>query len=100
MVNALKYGKPGTAVRVTANGVDDEVLFAVENQGDRISPSTLSRLFDPLRRGADRPYEAGSLGLGLFICGEVAKAHGGDIEALSADSGTSFTVRLPRAVPA
>ena len=97
VVNALRYGTPGSTVRVTANGLDDEVRFAVENQGESITPSALARFFDPLRRGADRPPQEGSLGLGLFICGEVAKAHGGDIHATSADGATAFTVRLPRA---
>jgi len=97
VVNALRYGTPGSTVRVTAEGLDDEVRFAVENQGDSIPPSAMARLFDPLLRGADRPPEEGSLGLGLFICGEVAKAHGGAINATSAGGTTAFTVRLPRA---
>ena len=96
VVNALKYGTPGSKVRVTASGLDDEVVFAVENQGEPITASELERLFDPLRRGAARPAEDGGLGLGLFICAEVAKAHGGKIGATSANGTTAFTVRLPR----
>jgi signal transduction histidine kinase len=97
VVNALKYSTAGSTVRVTAKGLDDGVLFAVENQGGHLTPSALERLFDPLRRGADRPPERSSLGLGLFICSEVAKAHGGEIHATSTDGAMSFTVRLPRA---
>jgi signal transduction histidine kinase len=47
VVNALKYGTPGSTVRVTAKGLDDEVLFAVENQGESITPSALARFFRP-----------------------------------------------------
>jgi signal transduction histidine kinase len=97
--NALRYGTPGSTVRVTANGSDDAILFSVENQGPKISQAVLSSLFDPLRRGPERPPEEGSLGLGLFICGEVAKAHGGEISATSSESGTFFNVRLPRTLP-
>jgi len=97
VVNALRYGTPGSTVRVTAEGLDGEVQLAVANQGESIPASALARLFDPLLRGADRPPEEGSLGLGLFICGEVAKAHGGAINATSAGGTTVFTVRLPRA---
>ena len=71
-------------------------FFAVENRGEPITPSALASLFDPLRRGTDRPPEEGSLGLGLFICDEVAKAHGGEINATSTDGATVFAVRLPR----
>jgi signal transduction histidine kinase len=97
VVNALKYGAPASMVRVTADGRSGDVRFAVENQGAAITPSALARFFDPLRRGSDRPPEEGSLGLGLFICSEVAKAHGGEIHATSTDGTTTFTVRLPRA---
>jgi len=96
VVNALKYGAPGSKVRVTASGLSDQVVFAVENQGEPITASELERLFDPLRRGAARPPEDGGLGLGLFICAEVAKAHGGEIDATSTNGTTAFTVRLPR----
>ena len=96
VVNALKYGSPESMVRVTASGRDDEVFFGVENEGEPILPSELARLFDPLHRGAQRPPEEGSLGLGLFICEEVAKAHGGEVKASSTDGTTTFTVRLPR----
>ena len=96
VVNALKYGTPESKVRVTANGSDDGVALAVENQGEPIAQSELARFFDPLRRGPERPPEEGSLGLGLFICDEVAKAHGGEIKATSTDRTTAFTLRLPR----
>jgi signal transduction histidine kinase len=38
----------------------------------------------------------GSLGLGLYIAREIAKAHGGEIEARSDETETVFAVRLPR----
>jgi signal transduction histidine kinase len=38
----------------------------------------------------------GGIGLGLFIARQIATAHGGSIEARSADGATTFTVRLPR----
>jgi signal transduction histidine kinase len=96
VVNALKYGTPESTVRVTAHGLAGEVLFSVENEGEPIEPLELARLFDPLRRGAERAPEEGSLGLGLFICDAVAKAHAGEIKATSSGGTTAFTVRLPR----
>jgi signal transduction histidine kinase len=44
--------------------------------------------------------ESSSICLGFFILREVAKAHGGTVEVRSdAESGTTFTIHLPRAVP-
>ena len=97
VVNALKYGMPGSLVRVVAEGRAEDVRVVVENEGQPIAASALASFFDPLRRGAGVATEEGSLGLGLFICAEVAKAHGGEITATSTDGTTAFTMRLPRA---
>ena len=80
-------------------GEEEEVWFEVKNNGVAIEQQTLERIFDPLRRGPDQEnqYDAdGNLGLGLHIAREVAKAHGGDIEARSDAAETVFAVRLPR----
>jgi signal transduction histidine kinase len=39
------------------------------------------------------------MGLGLFIVREIAKAHGGDVDARCDPQETTFTVRLPRKPP-
>ncbi|MDB5329644.1 MAG: two component transcriptional regulator, sensor histidine kinase, partial [Phycisphaerales bacterium] len=43
---------------------------------------------------------AGSIGLGLYIAREIVTGHGGTITAnSSAETGTVFTVNLPRHRP-
>jgi signal transduction histidine kinase len=37
-----------------------------------------------------------SLGLGLYIVQEIARAHGGLVDARAGDGETVFTVSLPR----
>jgi signal transduction histidine kinase len=96
VVNALKYGQAGTPVRVILTAAEGEIVFRVENQGKPIPSATLPELFDPLRRGSDRPHEEGSLGLGLYICREITRAHQGTIAVESDASSTRFTVRIPR----
>jgi hypothetical protein len=96
--NAIKYGTPDAPVRVALRGEDADVHLEVTNSGTPIDPSTLSEMFDPLRRGAaqgDR-HERSSLGLGLFIVREIARAHGGEVDVLSDAGETTFAVRLPR----
>jgi signal transduction histidine kinase len=75
-----------------------EVRLEVKNSGPAIEPSALDRIFDPLQRGPNhQDRNAGSsLGLGLYIAREIAKAHGGGIEARSDETETVFAVRLPR----
>ncbi len=54
----------------------------------------MERLFQPFSRGKVRPNQQG-LGLGLYIASEIARAHGGKIEARSSDEETCFTFSMP-----
>jgi signal transduction histidine kinase len=99
VVNAIKYGAPDAPVRVLVVGREDDLLFEVRNSGPAIDRSTFAEMFDPLKRGLDstgKGDDGGSLGLGLYIAREIAKAHGGDIEARSEETETVFRVCLPR----
>ena len=99
VTNALKYGSPGTPVQVFLRGGPTDVVFEVSNQGPAVDPHTLKSMFDPLTRGnqlQERHRQDGSLGLGLYIAREIARAHGGDITARSDSESTVFSVRLPR----
>ena len=96
--NAAKYGAPDAPIQVNVIGSEDEVRFEVCNRGPAIDMANVDALFNPLQRGPDAAGDEGSssLGLGLYIAREIAKAHGGDISANSGDGGTVFSVRLPR----
>jgi signal transduction histidine kinase len=99
VVNALKYGAQDAPVRVVLTADEAGVRFQVRNSGLALDPLTLEQLFEPLKRGAqqeDRYSRDGSLGLGLYIAREIARAHGGEIEARSEVTETVFAVRLPR----
>ncbi|MGF6758954.1 ATP-binding protein [Paraburkholderia sp. GAS42] len=98
VLNAIKYGAPDAPVRVTLTGEAAEVRLEVKNSGPSIESSVLDHMFDPLQRGPNhQERNAGSsLGLGLYIAREIAKAHGGVIDARSDETETVFVVRLPR----
>ena len=97
--NAVAYGSPATAITVVSRIDADQFSVAVHNQGQAIAASLLSTLFQPMVRGTDIASVTRSVGLGLFIVSEIAKAHGGEtrVESSEAD-GTTFTVVVPRAV--
>jgi signal transduction histidine kinase len=82
-------------VVVSAVVEGDALVLKVANSGDPIKPENLSRVFQPYwRPNTSKP--GGGLGLGLYICTEIAKAHGGRMEvASSAAAGTVFGARLP-----
>lgn len=99
VVNAIKYGAADAPVRVVVNGEEKDAAIEVRNQGNPIDAALVESLFDPLKRGLqqDVPDRSdSSLGLGLYIAREVAKAHGGDVTARSEGDETVFVARLPR----
>lgn len=98
VLNAIKYGAPDAPVRVSVTADEAQVCLEVKNSGPAIERSTLGRIFDPLQRGPNQTERTAdsSLGLGLYIAREIAKAHGGVIDARSDERETVFSVRLPR----
>jgi signal transduction histidine kinase len=93
--NALAHGAQHTPIEVHATVDDDTLVLSVSNGGDPIAPENLERVFEPYWRPANSK-PGGGLGLGLYICSQIAKAHGGNIQVnSSAADGTCFTARLP-----
>lgn len=93
--NALTYGAADVPVVVSAVLNEGSLLLTVANGGKPIAPENLSQVFKPYwRPNTSKP--GGGLGLGLYICTEIAKAHGGQMEvSSSAAAGTVFGARLP-----
>jgi signal transduction histidine kinase len=99
VLNAIKYGAADAPVRVSVHDAGAEVEFAIRNSGRAIDPSILDEIFEPLKQGSyvdAVPAADSSLGLGLYIAREIAKAHGGRIDVRSDSTETVFAVRLPR----
>ncbi len=96
--NALRYGAPGTPVRVTCRGEGSSVGIRVHNWGPAIGPEVMATVFEAMKRGQPRGGNSGrSVGLGLYIVKQIAAAHGGDVTVRSSlEQGTSFTLVLPR----
>jgi signal transduction histidine kinase len=96
--NALRHGTPDTPVVARVDGsAPDEIAVSVHNGGPPIPRATRESMFEPLVRGAEANHAGYNLGLGLYIVREIARAHGGQatVES-SAESGTVFTIRIPR----
>ena len=105
LANALLYGGPQSEVRVRMWGTPEHVYFSVHNQGDPIPAAEQHRIFQPLERGLQhRDQQTGpeskGLGLGLYICREIVRSHGGSLQVDSSSAdGTTFTVVMPRGAP-
>lgn len=96
--NAIKYTDGGTiTVGVGPSGREGWNLeISVTDEGKGIPEAERAQLFSAFyrRREASEGAVAG-LGLGLYICAELARAHGGTIEIEDAPTGgTRFVVLL------
>ena len=97
--NAVKYaGPPNPEVRITLTRQQDKLRLSVHNTGAPIPAEHLPHLFERFYRAdAARDRAQGGYGLGLAIARSITETHRGRISVTSTpDSGTTFTVLLPR----
>jgi signal transduction histidine kinase len=92
--NALTHGSSATPVIAEATIADGTFVLSVANTGAEIPADALPRLFQPFARGAHSDRQQG-LGLGLYIASEIARAHGGSLDAASSPRETRFTFQMP-----
>ena len=93
--NALKHGAPHSEVKVYARAEERDWVLNVWNSGEPIPPADLDKICEPFWRQSTTGNREG-LGLGLYICSQIVRAHGGTLSVVSTrESGTSFTARLP-----
>ena len=71
--------------------------ISVTDQGNGMSEETVARLFDPfLTTKAGELKKGRGTGIGLAICKEIVRLHGGSIQCSSTlGVGTTFTVNVP-----
>jgi sigma-B regulation protein RsbU (phosphoserine phosphatase) len=94
--NAMVYGAKDQPIRVTSFVIDGVAGVRVHNFGPPVPLELRERIFEPLQRGADQLRGGStSIGLGLYIVREIARAHGGEARLeSSAEAGTTFEVVL------
>ncbi|HWL47964.1 MAG TPA: ATP-binding protein [Sphingomonadaceae bacterium] len=95
--NALKYGRPGTPIRVTLAAEDAMVRVTVADEGEGIAAEHLPRLTERFYRADNgRSRALGGTGLGLAIVKHIVERHRGRLTIESiVGRGTTVTLRLP-----
>jgi two-component system sensor histidine kinase KdpD len=96
--NAVRYSPETAGISISAEVVRDQLRVTVFNEGSRIPPRDLERLFDKFYRLSTTP---GGTGLGLTIARGIVEAHDGRIWAENVGRrGVAFTFTLPSPRPA
>jgi two-component system phosphate regulon sensor histidine kinase PhoR len=95
--NAVSHGREGGHVEALAEHGDGEVRLSVTDDGPGIGRADHRRIFGRFERGRS---ETAGTGLGLYLVEEVARAHGGRVDLVTAEGrGSTFTLVLPVSPP-
>ncbi len=94
LANAVTHGSKSKPIFVRSEKSDGQIVLSVTNSGKPIPADTLPNLFEPFSRSEGDSSLQG-LGLGLYITSQIAKAHGGVVEAISNKAETKFRLKIP-----
>jgi signal transduction histidine kinase len=96
LTNAITHGERDTPIDVSIHSDKDTFQLSVTNSGPPIPQDVAKKLFEPFSRGERESSNKKSLGLGLYIAAEIAKAHNGKITVSSTkEQGTRFVFSMP-----
>ena len=95
--NAVKYSPAGGLIKCTVGTSNGSAVVRVEDNGLGIAPEDMNRLFSRFGRIlTPENSHIGGTGLGLHLSQQLARLHGGDLQAESeAGRGSIFTLSLP-----
>ena len=99
--NAVKYNRPGGAVKVSVQHGDGQAVIRVADTGRGIPQELWQSIFQPFFR-VDKSLsrELGGAGLGLPLVWEIARLHGGRVWVEeSSEAGSMLAVTLPLCAP-
>ncbi|MDD5309963.1 MAG: ATP-binding protein [Deltaproteobacteria bacterium] len=96
--NAMDAMPDGGALEVAMRQLGDAVEVSLKDTGEGMDAATIERIFDPYfsTKRASETGAPGGAGLGLSVCRDIVKDHGGNIIVDSRPGrGSTFTVVLP-----
>jgi len=94
--NAIKYAPKSDTILILVSRVSNYVKVSVKDYGLGIDAEDQTKIFDRFYRVGDIQHHYPGLGVGLFICAEIIKNHGGSIWVESEKGlGSTFSFTLP-----
>ena len=95
--NALKYSENPTPVTVRVSREEDELRVDIIDQGLGLVSSDIPHIFERFHQvDSSSTRERGGTGVGLYLCSQLVKVHGGRIWVDSTwGKGSTFSFSLP-----
>ena len=92
--NAIKFTEDGGEIDLILDQEDEKVLITIKDNGEGIKDDEIAFVASKFYKGSSSKSQTG---LGLSICEEIIKAHGGKLVIKSKHKvGTSVIVEIPR----
>lgn len=93
--NAIKYSLDKKKLVIGVHKKEDKIVVSLEDYGQGIPYNQQQKIFERFYQVSPKASNPG-LGLGLFICSEIIKHHGGKIWVESTEGkGSTFYFSLP-----
>lgn len=93
--NAVHHG--GETIRIVLHSNATKVRCDVTDDGPGVDQAMIDRLFTRFVHEGAEVFTAGTLGLGLWVARQLARAMGGDVSYHRRDGLTVFSLHLPKA---
>ncbi|WP_448699804.1 ATP-binding protein [Mucilaginibacter sp. AW1-3] len=94
--NAVKYSQNNKHIVIDTQCQYGHVRISVTDFGIGLSDAQKEKIFERFYRVEDKKFLASGLGMGLYICSEIIKAHDGNIGVISEfGKGSTFYFDLP-----
>ncbi|MBE9599550.1 PAS domain-containing sensor histidine kinase [Pedobacter sp. MC2016-24] len=94
--NAIKYSPEATQVEIHISMVSNFIKVSVKDYGMGIKEDELKKIFQRFYRVGEIQKSYPGMGIGLYICDQIIKNHGGTLWAESKPgSGSVFSFTLP-----
>lgn len=98
LINAIKYGDRGTAIRIVGLTLDDGSGYAldVENVGQGVDDEDVPNLFRMYYRSRRAIATRAGSGMGLAIVRQIMRSHSGNALLVHSKNPTVFRLLFPR----
>jgi two-component system sensor histidine kinase VicK len=95
--NAVKYSPHQSTIAISCKQVRDQLIVCAKDEGCAIPEHELKHVFDLFNAIKNKEVmNAAGFGIGLYLCSEIVKRHGGEIWVKNnEDVGCTFSFSLP-----